>query len=140
MVPMTDIAATNPPIALAPAEAIGRPHLDHPIEPLTVIIFLGIIGSALLFVAYSLFGDVAETGAKVTTYLPYLLVFMVLLIALGFEFVNGFHHTSNAVATVIYTHSLPANIGRVCLVALDVACVRKPRRAVAFGIISLLPV
>jgi hypothetical protein len=32
-----------------------------------------------------------------------------LLIALGFEFVNGFHDTANAVATVIYTHSLPAN-------------------------------
>jgi hypothetical protein len=30
-----------------------------------------------------------------------------LLIALGFEFVNGFHDTANAVATVIYTHSLP---------------------------------
>ena len=30
-----------------------------------------------------------------------------LLLALGFEFVNGFHDTANAVATVIYTHSLP---------------------------------
>jgi len=27
-----------------------------------------------------------------------------LLVALGFEFVNGFHDTANAVATVIYTH------------------------------------
>ena len=27
-------------------------------------------------------------------------------LALGFEFVNGFHDTANAVATVIYTHSL----------------------------------
>ncbi len=33
---------------------------------------------------------------------------MALLIALAFEFVNGFHDTANAVATVIYTHSLPA--------------------------------
>jgi phosphate/sulfate permease len=30
-----------------------------------------------------------------------------LFIALGFEFVNRFHDTANAVATVIYTHSLP---------------------------------
>ena len=27
-------------------------------------------------------------------------------LALSFEFVNGFHDTANAVATVIYTHSL----------------------------------
>jgi inorganic phosphate transporter, PiT family len=30
---------------------------------------------------------------------------LALLMALGFEFVNGFHDTANAVATVIYTHS-----------------------------------
>ena len=66
---------------------------------------------------------------------------MALLIALGFEFVNGFHDTANAVATVIYTHSLPAEC-RGGLVGL----LQLPRRAavssgaVAFGIISLLPV
>ena len=38
--------------------------------------------------------------------LPYLLLGLALLVALGFEFVNGFHDTANAVATVIYTHSL----------------------------------
>jgi PiT family inorganic phosphate transporter len=31
------------------------------------------------------------------------------LIALAFEFVNGFHDTANAVATVIYTRALPTN-------------------------------
>jgi inorganic phosphate transporter, PiT family len=31
---------------------------------------------------------------------------LALLMALSFEFVNGFHDTANAVATVIYTHSL----------------------------------
>ena len=65
---------------------------------------------------------------------------MALLIALGFEFVNGFHDTANAVATVIYTHSLPPQRrGRL------VRLLQLPRRAaasgaVAFGIISLLPV
>jgi PiT family inorganic phosphate transporter len=34
------------------------------------------------------------------------LLFFCLLAALGFEFVNGFHDTANAVATVIYTNSL----------------------------------
>ena len=37
---------------------------------------------------------------------PYLLLGLALLIALGFEFVNGFHDTANAVATVIYTNSM----------------------------------
>ena len=65
------------------------------------IIFMGVIGAALLFVAYSLYADVDATGAKVTTLAPYILLFVALLIALGFEFVNGFHDTANAVATVI---------------------------------------
>ncbi|HLQ92475.1 MAG TPA: inorganic phosphate transporter [Xanthobacteraceae bacterium] len=137
---MTDIAAPLPPGTQTPTESHARPKLDHPIEPLTVIIFLGIIGSALLFVAYSLYGDVAETGAKVTTYLPYLLLFVALLIALGFEFVNGFHDTANAVATVIYTHSLPANIAVVWSGMFNLFGVLMSSGAVAFGIISLLPV
>src|ERR1700704_3478800 len=140
MVPMTDIIATNPPIEQSPAETHARPKLDHPIEPLTVIIFLGIIGSALLFVAYSLYGDVAEPGAKVPTYLPYLLLFVALLIALGFEFVNGFHDTANAVATVIYTRSLPAHIAVVWSGMFNLIGVLLSSGAVAFGIVSLLPV
>jgi len=44
---------------------------------------------------------------------PYLLLGLALLIALGFEFVNGFHDTANAVATVIYTHSLEPHVAVV---------------------------
>ena len=38
------------------------------------------------------------------------MIFLVLAVgmALAFEFVNGFHDTANAVATVIYTNTLPA--------------------------------
>ena len=42
------------------------------------------------------------------------LLALALLLALGFEFVNGFHDTANAVATVIYTHSLPATPAVAC--------------------------
>ena len=35
-----------------------------------------------------------------------ILLGLALLLALSFEFVNGFHDTANAVATVIYTHAL----------------------------------
>src|SRR6201997_3198621 len=78
-----------------------RPSLDRGFDPRTVIVFLGLLGAGLLFVAYSLYSDVDASGARTTTFLPYLLLFVALLIALGFEFVNGFHDTANAVATVI---------------------------------------
>jgi PiT family inorganic phosphate transporter len=107
---------------------------------LTAIIFFGILAVGLLFVAYSLYVDVTETGVKTTTYLPYLLLFVALLIALGFEFVNGFHDTANAVATVIYTHSLPAHVAVVWSGFFNFLGVLLSSGAVAFGIISLLPV
>src|ERR1700751_1099842 len=45
--------------------------------------------------------------------LPYVLLGVALLVALGFEFVNGFHDTANAVATVIYTHSMEPHVAVV---------------------------
>jgi PiT family inorganic phosphate transporter len=63
-----------------------------------------------------------------------------LLIALGFEFVNGFHDTANAVATVIYTHSLPAEVAVLWSGFFNFLGVALSSGAVAFGIISLLPV
>ena len=139
---MTDITAelpTSSPAGTA-APPAGRPKLDHPVNPLAGIIFVGVIGIALLFVAYSLYTDVSETGTKVTTLVPYILLFVALLIALGFEFVNGFHDTANAVATVIYTHSLPANVAVVWSGLFNLFGVLVSSGAVAFGIISLLPV
>jgi inorganic phosphate transporter, PiT family len=75
-----------------------RPKLDRGFDPRTAIIFLGLLGAGMLFVAYSLYSDVSASGARTKTFLPYLLLFVALLIALGFEFVNGFHDTANAVA------------------------------------------
>jgi PiT family inorganic phosphate transporter len=63
-----------------------------------------------------------------------------LLIALGFEFVNGFHDTANAVATVIYTRAMPANVAVVWSGMFNLLGVLWSSGAVAFGIISLLPV
>src|SRR5262249_16403925 len=70
----------------------------------------------------------------------FLLLGVALLIALGFEFVNGFHDTANAVATVIYTHSLPAQAAVVWSGCWNLFGVITSSGAVAFGIISLLPV
>src|SRR5205807_4641196 len=63
-----------------------------------------------------------ESGTPMTSVLPFLLLGVALLIALGFEFVNGFHDTANAVATVIYTHSLPAPVAVVWMKLI----IRKP--------------
>jgi hypothetical protein len=106
---MADVAL---PGSIEPAAHKG-PKLDGAVNPLQGIIYLGVITAALLFVAYSIYADVDATGTRVTSYLPYLMLLVALLIALGFEFVNGFHDTANAVATVIYTRSMPANIAVV---------------------------
>jgi PiT family inorganic phosphate transporter len=79
-------------------------------------------------------------AASVTSYGPYLLLGMALLIALGFEFVNGFHDTANAVATVIYTHSLEPNIAVVLSGLCNLAGVLLSTGTVAFAVITLLPV
>jgi PiT family inorganic phosphate transporter len=117
-----------------------RPKLDRPLDPRTAIILLLVLAGGLLYVAYSIYADVAATGARPTTFLPHLLLFVALLIALGFEFVNGFHDTANAVATVIYTHSLPAQIAVVWSGFFNFLGVLLSSGAVAFGIVSLLPV
>src|SRR6202000_1682507 len=101
---------------------------------------MGVVAAALLFVAYSIYADIDATGTRVNNYLPYILLFVALLIALGFEFVNGFHHTANAVPTVIYTRSLPANIAVVWSGLCNLTGVLFSSGAVAFGIVSLLPV
>jgi PiT family inorganic phosphate transporter len=54
--------------------------------------------------------------------------------------VNGFHDTANAVATVIYTHSLPAEMAVVWSGVFNFLGVLTSTGAVAFGIVSLLPV
>src|ERR1700723_2863140 len=71
---------------------------------------------------------------------PYVLLGVALLIALGFEFVNGFHDTANAVATVIYTHSLEPHVAVVWSGMWNFIGVLVSTGTVAFGIISLLPV
>ena len=133
---MTDITLPAP----VGAHASPKPKLDHPVNPLSIILFLGALAAALLYVAYSIYSDVEASGVRVTTYLPFLLLFVALVTALGFEFVNGFHDTANAVATVIYTHAMPAPIAVVWSGFFNFLGVLVSSGAVAFGIVSLLPV
>ena len=80
------------------------------------------------------------SGVTIGSFWPYALLIVALLIALGFEFVNGFHDTANAVATVIYTHSLDPNIAVVWSGMWNLFGVLTSSGLVAFTVITLLPV
>ncbi len=67
-------------------------------------------------------------------------LFLALFLALSFEFVNGFHDTANAVATVIYTHSLKATYAVVWSGIWNLIGVLTSSGAVAYSIVALLPV
>lgn len=70
-----------------------------------------------------------------------LIIFLVicLVLACTFEFVNGFHDTANAVATVIYTNSMKPTVAVVYSGILNFIGVLTGGIAVAMGIVNLLP-
>jgi inorganic phosphate transporter, PiT family len=68
------------------------------------------------------------------------LLFVCLTIALSFEFVNGFHDTANAVATVIYTRSLKPWTAVIWSGLMNFLGVLLGGVVVAFSIVHLLPV
>jgi phosphate/sulfate permease len=69
-----------------------------------------------------------------------ILLIICLVAACGFEFVNGFHDTANAVATVIYTNSLKPWVAVVWSGIWNFIGVFAGGIGVAIGIINLLPV
>src|SRR5256714_3601396 len=105
---------------------------------LALLLFVAILGLGVAYVGMQLLGDLAPSPPA--SLLAWLLLGVALLIALGFEFVNGFHDTANAVATVIYTHSLPAEFAVMWSGFFNFLGVLLSSGAVAFGIVSLLPV
>ncbi|MGF7216781.1 PiT family inorganic phosphate transporter [Spirosoma lacussanchae] len=70
----------------------------------------------------------------------FILLFISLFAACAFEFVNGFHDTANAVATVIYTNSLKPTVAVVWSGICNFAGVLLGGIGVAMGIVNLLPV
>ena len=109
----------------------GPGKLGMAIFGIALTVGIGYAGSQLL----SDLADVHPTSA-----MPFILLGIALLVALGFEFVNGFHDTANAVATVIYTHTLAPQIAVVWSGMWNFIGVLVSTGTVAFGIISLLPV
>jgi len=103
-----------------------------------VLVFGVVLLIGVLYVGWSLVSDLSQVRS--TSLFPYLLLGFALLVALGFEFVNGFHDTANAVATVIYTHTLDPHVAVMWSGAWNFLGVMVSSGAVAFAIISLLPV
>ena len=103
-----------------------------------VAIFLVALTIGFVYAAAHLIADLSTVHSP--TIFPFVLLGVALLVALGFEFVNGFHDTANAVATVIYTHSLDPHIAVAWSGMWNFIGVVLSTGAVAFGIISLLPV
>ena len=133
---MSDLATTIE--GRPPAAAL----LDKKMKKSHAMISGGVVVAALViglgFIGFHIFQDF--NGVTIGSIWPYALLIVALLIALGFEFVNGFHDTANAVATVIYTHSLEPNIAVVWSGMWNLFGVLTSSGLVAFTVITLLPV
>src|ERR1700677_2129647 len=104
-----------------------------------MIIFGLVLAGGIGWAASQLLGDLFAVPHSASA-MAYFLLAVALLIALGFEFVNGFHDTANAVATVIYTHSLEPHIAVMWSGMWNLIGVLLSSGAVAFAVVSLLPV
>ena len=133
------MAAAPAPIPVAlPAKTSVREKLDKSPSTIGMAIFGCAILVGFIYAGYHLISDLS--GVRSASIFPFFLLGVALLVALGFEFVNGFHDTANAVATVIYTHSLEPHVAVVWSGMWNFIGVLLSTGAVAFGIISLLPV
>ncbi|HEX5660165.1 MAG TPA: inorganic phosphate transporter [Polyangiales bacterium] len=100
--------------------------------------FLAALAGGLIYSGSQLVADLQNVHSP--TIFPFVILGIALFIALGFEFVNGFHDTANAVATVIYTHSLEPHAAVVWSGVWNFLGVLASSGAVAYGILTLLPV
>jgi len=132
---MADLATT---VGALPHQGL----LDRKMKPTSAWVTTGVVAAALIgglgYIGLHIAKDLSNV--TVVSIWPYMLLGVALLIALGFEFVNGFHDTANAVATVIYTHSLDPNIAVVWSGLCNLAGVLVSSGTVAFSVITLLPV
>ena len=130
---------------LAPAGSLGqapsgKPKLDRGMHPSGIIAFLLVLVAGLGYAVVSLVADMNAVHQEPLAIGAFVLLGLALLIALGFEFVNGFHDTANAVATVIYTHSMPPLVAVIWSGTFNFLGVLLSSGAVAYAIVTLLPV
>ena len=117
----------------------GEGRLDQRFHPSGRWIFAALLVGGLLYAGASIFLDTQQVGERLALGV-FLFLGLALVIALGFEFVNGFHDTANAVATVIYTNALPAPLAVVWSGFFNFLGVMLSSGAVAYAMVTLLPV
>jgi PiT family inorganic phosphate transporter len=122
-----------------PLGGAAKPKLDEKPKAPTTIVFFCLLAAGIGYGLHGLLGDI-EAVREPLAIGVFAMLGLALLIALGFEFVNGFHDTANAVATVIYTRSLPPMIAVVWSGLWNFTGVMVSTGGVAFGIVTLLPV
>jgi len=114
-------------------------NLHDKVHPFASMTFIAVLCGGLIFAGYNIFNDTRHVGEPLAIG-AFLFLGLALLIALGFEFVNGFHDTANAVATVIYTNSLSPVVAVIWSGCWNFIGVLVSTGAVAYSIITLLPV
>src|ERR1700761_4461768 len=131
---MTDIAASTEAY-----HGAGAPKLDQKPSPVTAFVFVALLAIGIGYGVHGLVDDIQSVHEPIA-FGVFAMLALALLIALGFEFVNGFHDTANAVATVIYTRSMPAPLAVVWSGFFNFVGVMLSSGDVAYSIITLLPV
>jgi len=122
-----------------PAQPTRASRFDYKTHPLWKVLFAALILAGLGYAGWSVLTDTRGVGEELAIGV-FAFLALALVIALGFEFVNGFHDTANAVATVIYTNSMPAHFAVVWAGFFNFLGVMLSSGAVAYSIITLLPV
>ena len=125
--------------AASPSAVPKRPALDGQLHPVGRWAFLAVLVAGLAYAGISILTDTRQVGEQLAIG-AFMLLGAALLIALAFEFVNGFHDTANAVATVIYTHAMPAPLAVIWSGFFNFLGVMLSSGAVAYSILTLLPV
>jgi PiT family inorganic phosphate transporter len=133
---MSNNLSKSPDLSRPATECVH--NVDVPYPKFFMPVFFGIIVAALIYIGFQLSADLAHVP-PMTVY-TYMLLAAALTIALGFEFVNGFHDTANAVATVIYTNAMTAPVAAIWAGFFNFLGVLFASGAVAYGILALLPV
>ncbi len=128
---------SSPATAKIPTASVHE-KLSRSPGKIGMIIFGVALLVGLIYVVRAMGADLGSI--HVVSVMPFVLLGVALFTALAFEFVNGFHDTANAVATVIYTHSLEPHVAVVWSGMWNFIGVLVSSGTVAFGIISLLPV
>jgi PiT family inorganic phosphate transporter len=134
---MSNVSAIEPS-SIGVAPPASSKLVTHKSNPWFNVLAGVVVIAGIIYAGYHLASDLSVV--RDTRAYPYILLGIALFIALGFEFVNGFHDTANAVATVIYTNSLSPNLAVIWSGAFNFLGVLVSTGAVAFGIVSLLPV